>query len=167
MFQPEYIYVILLTILANIPFGYLRGNTKRFSLLWFLYIHLPVPLVIFLRNLFEVELTWSFAPVYFGAYLFGQWIGKKIFSSRRNQFLKSRVKKSWLRPNIEYPLLDRQDQYLPFLSKPNLAEPEELPGKEELLIQDASIHRNNRKNIELTTLAGPHPKNYLPLLKII
>lgn len=88
MFQPEYIYVILLTIVVNIPFGYLRGNAKRFSFLWFLFIHLPVPLVIYFRNLFEIDLTWSFAPVYFGAYLFGQWLGKKLFIFRKRKVLK-------------------------------------------------------------------------------
>ncbi|MGC9343206.1 MAG: hypothetical protein ACP5E3_10930 [Bacteroidales bacterium] len=81
----EYIYVIFFTILLNIPFGYLRGNQKKFSLLWFLYIHLPVPFVMYLRKLFEVELTWTFGPIYILAYIFGQWIGQRISKKRKKQ----------------------------------------------------------------------------------
>ncbi len=33
----------------NVPFGYWRANTRRFSLQWVLAIHVPVPVVVFLR----------------------------------------------------------------------------------------------------------------------
>ena len=80
----EYIYVIVLTLLINIPFGYLRGDHKPLSLLWFLYIHLPVPAVILFRKWFDVEISLQFAPFYFGSYLFGQWIGKKLYARRKS-----------------------------------------------------------------------------------
>ncbi len=34
---------------ANIPLGYLRQGTRKYSLGWFIYIHLSIPLVAFLR----------------------------------------------------------------------------------------------------------------------
>jgi hypothetical protein len=87
MFTVDYVYVIILTILVNIPFGFLRGPQRQFSILWFVYIHLPVPLVIWFRNIFDVDLSWGFAPFYFGAYLLGQWLGKKTYF----KWKKSRV----------------------------------------------------------------------------
>lgn len=78
-----YAYVLILTFLINIPFGYLRGNHKKFSFYWFFFIHLPVPLVILLRHFFEVELTWTFTPFYLASYLTGQIFGKWIFQKRK------------------------------------------------------------------------------------
>ncbi len=83
----DYVFVVLFTILINLPFGYLRGDKKRFTFLWLLYIHIPVPFVILFREKMNVELTWAFAPAYFGAYLLGQWLGRKYF-----QFRKERVR---------------------------------------------------------------------------
>jgi FtsH-binding integral membrane protein len=81
----EYFYVVLFTIIINIPFGYLRGDKKRFSVLWFVYIHLPVPFVIFFREKMAVELSWGFAPFFFGSYLLGQWLGKLFFRYQRKR----------------------------------------------------------------------------------
>ncbi|MFW5877726.1 MAG: hypothetical protein ACOCUP_01305 [bacterium] len=81
----DYFYVVLFTILINIPFGYLRGDKKRFSFLWFLYIHIPVPFGILFRDKMVVELSWSFAPLYFGAYLLGQWLGMRYFKFRKGR----------------------------------------------------------------------------------
>ncbi|MBI4744720.1 MAG: hypothetical protein HY776_07895, partial [Actinobacteria bacterium] len=36
-------------LILNLPFGYWRKNVKKFSLQWFLSIHLPVPFVIAFR----------------------------------------------------------------------------------------------------------------------
>ena len=77
-----YFYVIILVILVNIPFGYLRGNKKTYSFLWFLFIHLPVPIVMYIRKVFEVDLTWTFGPPYIAAYFSGQWLGKKFLIHR-------------------------------------------------------------------------------------
>lgn len=41
----RFVLVALLVFLINIPFGVLRGKQKRFSFKWFLYIHLPIPLL--------------------------------------------------------------------------------------------------------------------------
>ncbi|MBA3070631.1 MAG: hypothetical protein FP829_00400, partial [Nitrospirae bacterium] len=47
-----------LTFMLNMPFGYLRGKTKRFSLKWFLYVHLPIPFVLLARILSNIDMTY-------------------------------------------------------------------------------------------------------------
>jgi len=74
----HYASLSLVIILFNIPFGYLRQGTKKFSFLWFLYIHLPVPFVVLMRSTFDVELSFKTAPLLFGSYFLGQFLGKKI-----------------------------------------------------------------------------------------
>ncbi|QZE13844.1 hypothetical protein K4L44_15040 [Halosquirtibacter laminarini] len=66
------------TLIFNIPFGYYRTYTKKFSFYWFVTIHLPVPFVIWFRSLNGISLTWALAPFLFGSYFLGQYIGKKI-----------------------------------------------------------------------------------------
>jgi hypothetical protein len=43
------VVLTLFSFILNIPFGYFRKRSKKYSLKWFLYIHLPVPLVIIAR----------------------------------------------------------------------------------------------------------------------
>jgi len=71
--------LILLTIFAfliNLPFGYLRGKTRKFSFLWFLYIHLPIPFVIIFRLLAGFSL--KVVPIILAASIIGQVIGARI-----------------------------------------------------------------------------------------
>ncbi|MCJ7553477.1 MAG: hypothetical protein MUO34_06295, partial [Ignavibacteriaceae bacterium] len=42
-------FIAIIVFIFNIPFGYWRANVKRFSLQWFMAIHLPVPFIIMLR----------------------------------------------------------------------------------------------------------------------
>jgi hypothetical protein len=67
-----------LVLLINLPFGYWRGHSKRFSLQWFLAVHLPVPLVIALRILGGVG--WQMVPyaVLVGAFFVGQFLGGRL-----------------------------------------------------------------------------------------
>jgi len=70
--------VALLVFLLNLPFGYWRASTKKFSRLWMLAVHLPVPLVVALR--IYSGLGWrplSF-PVLVGAYFLGQFVGGRV-----------------------------------------------------------------------------------------
>ncbi|HBR16691.1 MAG: hypothetical protein A3G39_09460 [Deltaproteobacteria bacterium RIFCSPLOWO2_12_FULL_43_16] len=41
--------LILIALILNLPFGYLRSTVRKFSLSWFLYIHIPIPVVILMR----------------------------------------------------------------------------------------------------------------------
>jgi len=62
-------------LLLNIPFGFWRVGVRKFSLPWFLAVHLPIPLVVVLR--LSTGLGWSVAsfPIVIGAYVTGQYLG--------------------------------------------------------------------------------------------
>ena len=66
----------LFTILINIPFGYLRGKSRKFSIQWILYIHLPVPLVIYMR--YMAGISYYFIPLMLAAAIFGQFTGGRL-----------------------------------------------------------------------------------------
>jgi hypothetical protein len=70
--------VAMIVFLLNIPFGYWRARTKRFSKEWVLAVHLPVPAVIGLR--FFSGLGWRLAtfPILVGAFFCGQFAGGRL-----------------------------------------------------------------------------------------
>ncbi len=68
----------LLIFLINLPFGYLRGKQKKLSFKWFLYIHLPVPLVVLVRILSHIGFALYTYPLFVGAFFMGQLLGKKL-----------------------------------------------------------------------------------------
>ncbi|NJN28255.1 MAG: hypothetical protein HC819_20940 [Cyclobacteriaceae bacterium] len=71
------VYTCVGTLLINIPCGYLRAGYRKLSFMWFVFIHLPVPFVIYNRHLNGIDLSWGLAPFLFGSYFLGQWIGKR------------------------------------------------------------------------------------------
>jgi hypothetical protein len=62
-------------LLLNLPFGYWRAGTQRFSLQWFLAVHAPVPLVIGLRLAMGVGWHLVTLPLLVGAFFGGQFLG--------------------------------------------------------------------------------------------
>ena len=82
------LFTCLSIFLINLPCGYFRAGYKKLSFMWFLFIHLPVPFVIYIRHFFGVELSWSLAPFLFGSYFLGQFLGRKI----RMKFVALKVK---------------------------------------------------------------------------
>ncbi len=73
--------LILLMLVAaafiiNTPFGYFRGRAKKFSVAWFLYLHLPIPFLFVLRRLagFGIE----FVPIIAVGAILGQLIGGRL-----------------------------------------------------------------------------------------
>jgi hypothetical protein len=71
------IITALIIFMVNIHFGYWRGNVKKFSWQWFLAVHLPVPLIIFLRIYLHIGWEWTTYPILVGAYFSGQLVGSK------------------------------------------------------------------------------------------
>ena len=69
-------WVLLFTFLVNLPFGWLRQNERKFSFRWFLYIHLPIPLIIVLRIWLGIN-PW-FIPLVTAAAVAGQAIGARL-----------------------------------------------------------------------------------------
>lgn len=77
---PPKFYVILalfvVTFLFNLPFGYARAKTKRYSFRWFLYIHIPIPLIFVARTFSHIEM--KYIPVFALAALIGQVLGGRL-----------------------------------------------------------------------------------------
>jgi len=69
--------VAVAVFLINIPFGYWRAGERKLSVLWFLAIHLPVPLVIGLRWAAGLAFAWINVPFFVAAYFAGQTVGAR------------------------------------------------------------------------------------------
>ncbi|WP_457678003.1 hypothetical protein [Thermovibrio sp.] len=68
--------VILITFLMNVPFGWLREGVRKFSPLWFLYVHFPIPFIIALR--IGMGIAWKFAPLLILTAILGQFVGARL-----------------------------------------------------------------------------------------
>lgn len=65
--------LILIAILINIPLGYLRQGAQKFTFAWYFYIHISIPLIIYLRV--KSGYSWKFIPLTLAGALLGQFIG--------------------------------------------------------------------------------------------
>lgn len=70
------ITVFLLTFIINLPFGYYRKKAQRFSFKWFLYIHLPIPIIVAARLLSNLD--FRYIPLFVVAAITGQFLGGRI-----------------------------------------------------------------------------------------
>jgi len=78
------LWTVALTILfLNLPFGFWRAGTRKFSLSWFLAVHIPVPFVVCLRILSGLGWSLNSFPVFLTAYFTGQLFGGKLRSRWR------------------------------------------------------------------------------------
>jgi hypothetical protein len=66
----------LFSLAMNLPFGYLRAPTKKFSVAWFLYIHLPIPAIIVMRK--YAGFGYSVVPIMIAGAVAGQIIGARL-----------------------------------------------------------------------------------------
>jgi hypothetical protein len=69
------ILAAVFTFLVNLPFGYWRAGTKKFSPAWFVAVHGPVPLVVVARLLLGVGFRWENLPLLVAAFFAGQFVG--------------------------------------------------------------------------------------------
>lgn len=77
------ITVLLLVIAAfilNLPFGYFRAPTKKFSFKWFLYIHLPIPFIYLLRT--YADMSYRVIPLLVIGAIAGQVFGARFYTKR-------------------------------------------------------------------------------------
>ena len=78
------IVVLAAVIVVTLPFGFYRARTDKFSLRWFLAIHVPVIFVFLIR--FGSHLSYAFLPLTFAAFtsaqLLGAWAGRWWLSRR-------------------------------------------------------------------------------------
>ncbi|MEE9613908.1 MAG: hypothetical protein V3W31_03010 [Thermodesulfobacteriota bacterium] len=63
-------------LLLNMPFGYMRASAKKFSVMWFLYIHIPIPFIFALRSI--SGFTYKAIPVIAVGAVLGQFIGGRM-----------------------------------------------------------------------------------------
>ncbi|HHL40589.1 MAG TPA: hypothetical protein ENJ37_08785 [Deltaproteobacteria bacterium] len=70
------IAITAFALLLNLPFGYLRSGTRKFSLLWMLYIHIPIPFIFILRKMGGLDFT--FVPVIAVGAVAGQFLGGRF-----------------------------------------------------------------------------------------
>ena len=74
------LFLLSIIIFAfNLPFGYWRANVRKFSLQWALAIHLPIPVVIFIRIYSNVGFSLESYIFFVTAFFLGQFAGKKLF----------------------------------------------------------------------------------------
>jgi hypothetical protein len=64
-------------LLLNLPFGFWRAGVRKFSLAWFLAIHVPIPAVVALRFWAGLGFHWTTYPPIVGAYFAGQFLGAR------------------------------------------------------------------------------------------
>ncbi len=75
--------IAFIVFLLNLPFGYWRENVKKFSLQWFLAVHVPVPFVIALRIFGGLGFQFVTYPVLVGAFFLGQFSGGALYKNRK------------------------------------------------------------------------------------
>ena len=73
LLDPALLGILGFALLSNIPLGYLREGARRFSLRWFVFIHLSIPFIIALRIVNGV--SWRVIPFTLALALAGQWLG--------------------------------------------------------------------------------------------
>lgn len=67
-----------LSFMLNLPMGYLREKTRKFSVSWFVCVHLSIPFI-YLGRIFS-HLDIRYVPIFIAAALLGQiWGGKLEF----------------------------------------------------------------------------------------
>lgn len=71
--------IAILSYLINLPFGYWRCKEKRFSLNWFLAIHIPVTITVFARYAANKDFHWAYMALFIAVYAAGQQTGKLIY----------------------------------------------------------------------------------------
>lgn len=81
LLDPALLGILGFALLSNIPLGYLREGSRRFSLRWFVFIHLSIPFIIALRVVNGV--SWRVIPLTLGLALAGQWLGGRARRRRR------------------------------------------------------------------------------------
>ncbi len=70
------IELMLAVFLINLPFGYWRYSTARFSRQWMMAVHIPVPFIFLLRVL--SGFGWTVIPLLMISDFLGQLVGGKL-----------------------------------------------------------------------------------------
>lgn len=74
--------LILGATAINLPLGYLRSAYKRFTFGWFFYVHISIPIIIYLR--IKASFSWQYIPLTVGGAIAGQLLGG-LFNRKRKK----------------------------------------------------------------------------------
>lgn len=66
--------------LANVPLGYLREGSRKLSLRWFVYVHLSIPFIVFMR--ISQGFGWEAVPFSIACAIAGQLLGGRVYRQR-------------------------------------------------------------------------------------
>jgi len=73
--------LLLFAFLVNVPLGFLRQASRKYSVHWFVYIHLSIPFIIVLR--LREGFGWKVIPLTLACAVLGQLLGGRL--QRRRQ----------------------------------------------------------------------------------
>ena len=73
--------LVALAFLLSIPCGYLRENYAKYSFMWFLLIHFPIPFIVLLR--IKAGLNWHVIPLTLAGSIAGQIVGGVLNRRKR------------------------------------------------------------------------------------
>lgn len=75
----NYVLIIIVSLIAfiiNLPMGWWRASVRKFSLSWFLAIHLSVPLIFYIRTMVGIDS--GIVPILIFLAVSGQLVGGKF-----------------------------------------------------------------------------------------
>ncbi len=73
------LFISIIVLFLNIPFGYWRANVLKFSFQWILAVHIPVPVIVALRITTHLGFAWFTYVFMVTAFFLGQKIGAIIY----------------------------------------------------------------------------------------
>ncbi len=65
-----------LTFIITLPFGRWRTRCRKYSVSWFLAIHLPIPVIILMR--LGAHFSYTYIPLFLASTVLGQLVGGKV-----------------------------------------------------------------------------------------
>ncbi|MCK5825813.1 MAG: hypothetical protein KAG93_02165 [Desulfuromusa sp.] len=78
--QPNQILLLVILLFfsfgSNLPLGYFRETSRKFSLRWFILIHVSIPFIIALRTV--LGFSWYWIPLTLAGAVMGQVLGGRI-----------------------------------------------------------------------------------------
>lgn len=76
----QLIILLIFAFAVNLPLGYIRENSRKFSLRWFVLIHISIPFIIALRTL--QGFSWHLIPLTIACAIAGQILGGQLRRKR-------------------------------------------------------------------------------------
>jgi ferrochelatase len=80
----SYLFIFLVSLLINIPFGYIRQNCPKFSIRWLFWIHASIPVLIYLRIMLQISPI--SIPMTIALAIAGQILGSRLRQKQMSKF---------------------------------------------------------------------------------